>query len=57
MKEIKSDLDRLNLKIIEVGKTTSTLMGEKARLQSRIDFLSNQYGERKNATLCSCLIC
>ena len=43
VKEIKDDLDRLNVNISELSKTISALVGEKTRLETRINFLNTQY--------------
>jgi cell division protein FtsB len=51
VKEIKDDLSRLNAKISQLSKSMSALVGEKTRLETRIDFLNNQY-VKKNQRMC-----
>ena len=53
IKDIKRDLDGLNAKINDANKTMSELVGERARLQARVDFLSKLYA---NDVCPNCLI-
>ena len=56
VQEIRDDLVYLNDKILEASKTLSALAGERARLQSRIEFLSNRHYAKKKDTCSHCLI-
>ena len=57
MKEIKEDIEQLGERISEINRTTSVLIGEKARIENRIKYLNKKYLNRnEESTCCFCLI-
>jgi cell division protein FtsB len=53
VKEIKDDLGRLNAQISQLSKSMSALVGEKTRLETRVDFLNKQYVKKNNQCVVS----
>ena len=53
VKEIKDDLDQMNATLSDLGKEIAALLGEKARLEAKLNFLNDQYLKRnKNTNMC-----
>lgn len=56
VKDIKAELGQLNDKIRDVNKTMSVLMGEKTRIDTRIEFLNKQFVNKDQDTCPHCVI-
>jgi hypothetical protein len=57
VKEIRMELAQLNEKIREANKTMSMLMGEKTRIETRVEFMSKHYLDFKDAQSTTCPLC